>query len=197
MDGIYWKLTSVERVALVFEALARKDLSEADRLVDTCEMKSYRMADAAYLQRLQVIHLAALHARLLLDQQFANGLAATGVLAYSGLEFARKSMKLFSEGVDRLLCVDSQMRGIWLAWKDFCTEAAVDPLKVMEAAWGPVPAHYENGCAPLLLSLKRKPREPDTEAYEMAIGLFRRGLDIVERNYGGGSARQGQSRRVA
>ncbi len=197
MDGIYEKFTPVERVALLVEALARKDLSEADKLVDTCEMKTYRMADAAYQQRLQVIHLAALHARLLLDHHFAISLAGAGIVAHCVDKSDRKSKKLFSESVEKLLSVDSQIRGVWCAWKDFCTEASVDPVKVMEATWGPVPEHYESGCAKVLLGLECEPADPDPDAYKMAIGLFRHGLEIVERNYGGASSHPGQSRRVA
>lgn len=190
MEAIYDKFTHAERVALVVEAMARKDHNEADRLIAACELKDYRMPDPAYTERLRAIHVQALHARLLMSERHALSLACMGVVQEYAGKTDRKSKKLFDEWADKLRDIDAQMRGIWFAWEEFCADAGIDAEKTLVMAWGEVPEHYRSGTCQVLLSLDCKPTEPDAEAYKMALGLFRHGLDIVESRYGGGTPRQ-------
>ena len=45
---VYENLTPHQRVVAAFEAMARGDKDEADRLRETCPFKNYRQRDAAF-----------------------------------------------------------------------------------------------------------------------------------------------------
>lgn len=184
-DGIYGKLTPAERVALVVEAIARKDLSEADRLIDTCEIKTYTMRDAAYSERLRAIHTAALHALLMLEHQHAATLAMLGPLLFYADKNDRKSKEGFADAAEKLRVLDSHTRGVWFAWEEFCADAGVDPVKTLEVAWGPVPDYYRHGSAKVLIGMECEPAEPEPEEYKRALNLFSQGLDTLQKRYGG------------
>src|SRR4051794_6036160 len=57
---VYQALQPAERVTLRLKALARGDAADAEHLARTCPVRSYRMLDAAYADRLQILQTFAI-----------------------------------------------------------------------------------------------------------------------------------------
>ena len=163
-DTLYEKFTPRERLALFYEAMARKDYAEADRLADTCERKSYTMQDAAYLQNLQYIHLSCLHALLSISEAESRAAAAAAMMLLAKDKDAEKRR----EDLHRYAAAIREILGIWEAWREFCATAGVDPEAVMRTCWGNVPRILgEHPLSDLL-----KPFKPDPEAKAGMLDLF-------------------------
>lgn len=165
-DTLYENFTSRERLALFYEAMSRKDYAEADRLADTCEHKSYKMQDAAYLQSMQYIHLSCLHALLAISEAESCA-AAAGV---SMLLTKKKNTKEFRHALCIYAASIRQILGIWEAWQEFCATAEVDPKSVMRTYWGGVPRIVEG--YPLIDSDLLKTIKADPEAKAEMLDLF-------------------------
>lgn len=123
-DLLYGQFTAPERFRLVVAALARKDLNEVDRLIDSCPRKTYRMPDAAFTEATRGIHILALefHCRLVRNQ--GAGLLVLALLIklrYEGDDAA------FDGLTDKLLALDVTTVSIWTAWTQFCARIGVDP----------------------------------------------------------------------
>ena len=166
-DALYEKFTPRERLALFYEAMARKDYGEADRLADTCERKSYRMQDAAYLQNLQYIHLSCLHALLMISEAKSRAVGALGLLVHAHEKAVKKRR---DKAIDVYIAAMGEILGTWEAWREFCATAGVDPDSVMRTCWGGVP-HWINEHP---LSGIPNPIKADPEAKAEALGLFMR-----------------------
>lgn len=176
-DRLYEKFTPRERLALFYEAMARKDYAEADRLADTCERKSYRMQDAAYLQNLQYIHLSCLNALLMMSEAKQRAIAALGMLIHA--KEKKGTQELRDKAIDIYIATIAQMLGTREAWWEFCATAGVDPESVMRTCWGDVP-HWINE---QLLSDIPEPIKADPDAKAEALGLFmRRWREIQDQN---------------
>jgi len=165
-DTMYEKFTPRERLALFFEAMGRKDYVEADRLADTCERKSYRMQDAAYLQSLQHIHLSCLHALLAIGEAESRASAA-GV---SMLLAQKKDTKQNRDAFHIYAAAIREISGIWEAWQEFCATAGVDPVCVMQTCWGDVPRMVKG--YPLIGSDQPKTIKANPEAKAGMLNLF-------------------------
>jgi len=165
-DTLYEKFTPRERLALFYEAMSRKDYAEADRLADTCERKSYRMQDAAYLQNLQYIHLSCLHALLAISEAESR-VAAAGALMLLAKE---KDTKKIRDALRIYAAAIREILGIWEAWQEFCATAGVDPNSVMQTCWGGVPRIVEG--YPLIDSDLPKTIKADPEAKAGMLNLF-------------------------
>jgi hypothetical protein len=59
-DNLYARLTPLERLRAVTSALARHDFAERDRLVDTCERKTYSAVDYEFTGRDDLLDLIVL-----------------------------------------------------------------------------------------------------------------------------------------
>lgn len=53
VNKLYNKLTPNEQAAMVFDALVKKDKTEADLIADSVQIKTYSMPDLDYQQRMQ------------------------------------------------------------------------------------------------------------------------------------------------
>jgi hypothetical protein len=172
-DKLYETFTPRERLALFFDAMARKDYAEVDRLTDTCERKSYRMQDAAYLQNLQYVHVSCLHALLMISGAKFRAMAALGVLVHAHNKKALK--KLRDKAIDVYIAAIGQILGTWEAWREFCAMAGVDPEAVMRTCWGSVPQWIND--PPLDIP---DPIEADPEAKAVALDLFMRHWRVIQ-----------------
>lgn len=176
-EKLYEKFTPRERLALFFEALARKDHAEADRLADTCERKSYRMPDAAYLQNLQYVHVCCLIALLSISEEESRVTAAGVAMLLAN----KKDTKQSHHAIGIYVAAIRHILGIWEAWQKFCATAEVDPISVMRACWGGVPRIVEG--YPLLDSDLPKTIKADPETKAEMLGLFiRRWRAIQDQN---------------
>src|ERR1035437_3386979 len=135
-DKLYETFTPRERLALFYEAMARKDYAEAERLADTCERKSYRMREASFQQNMQYIHMSCLHALLLIEDAKYRAMAALGVLIYAQVKAHKKRR---DSAIDVYIAMIGKILGTWAAWCEFCATAGVDPEAVMQTCWGNVP----------------------------------------------------------
>jgi hypothetical protein len=59
-DRLYERLSPLERLRALISAKARGDTAERERLVDTCERKTYRMLELGLTGRADSLHLLAL-----------------------------------------------------------------------------------------------------------------------------------------
>ena len=135
-DTLYEKFTPRERLALFYEAMARKDYAEADRLADTCERKSYKMQDAAYLQNLQYIHVSCLHALLAISEAESRAAAAAALALIAKTD---DPMRPRDDAMRGYVSALREILGIWEAWREFCAIAGVNPESVMRTCWGGLP----------------------------------------------------------
>jgi predicted secreted protein len=172
-DTLYGKFTPRERLALFYEAMARKDYAEADRLADTCERKSYRMQDAAYLQNLQYIHLSCLYALLSISEAESRAVAALALLIHAQ-EKAIKQRR--DNAIDAYIAAVGEILGTWEAWREFCATAGVDPESVMRTCWGNVPEWINN----YPFSDVIEEIEADPEAKARALDLFMRHWRVIQ-----------------
>ena len=172
-DTLYEKFTPRERLALFFDAMARKDFSEVDRLTGTCEQRSYRMLDAAYQQNLQYVHVSCLHALLLIEAAKFRAMAALAVLIHTQEKRGRK--KLRDEAIDVYIVTIGRILGTWEAWREFCAIAGVDPEAVMRTCWGGAPSWIND--PPLDIP---DPIEADPEAKAVALDLFTRHWRVIQ-----------------
>jgi hypothetical protein len=59
-DKVYERLTPLERLRAIISAKARGDSAERERLVGTCERKTYNMLEAGLTRRADCLHMVAL-----------------------------------------------------------------------------------------------------------------------------------------
>lgn len=164
-DTHYEKFTPRERLALFYEAMGRKDYAEADRLADTCERKSYRMQDSAYLQSLQHIHVFCLYTLLFIEEAKSRAGAVLGMLLFAQ---EKGSKRLRDEAIVAYIATVGEILGTWEAWREFCATAAVDPEAVMRTCWGNVPDWINS----YPLSDEIKPIKADPEAKARMLNLL-------------------------
>lgn len=176
-DAHYEQFTPRERVALFWDAMGRKDLPEADKLIGTCPEKTYRMQDVAYIEGVRAIHYCCMHALLLMEQAAGGAMAALGILAATADSKARDKRKLFSGAAEAYRVASGRLFGYWDAWREFCAEVKVDPEAVMRASWGSVPQSIVDPLLPELSELV----EADAEAKAQALGLFRGRWETYQR----------------
>lgn len=167
-DRLYERFTPAERVSLVVEAMARKDYSEADRLIDTCEIKRYDMVNAEFKESLRMIHTLALHTHIWLLEQQTRAFAALAMIVH----YVDGDDEKFERNCTALKDADERILGIWKAWEEFCRTVGVDPEKVMAMDGYDVPACYRRGLANEFLSELDFELEPNQESYRYASGLY-------------------------
>ena len=176
-DAHYEQFTPRERIALFWEAMGRKDLPEADKLIGTCPEKIYRIQDVAYVEGVRAIHYCCLHARLLIEQSGTRLMAAVGLLVMAGKPCDKGSRKRFIKAAYAYGAAAGAILGVWEAWREFCATAGVDPEAVMRASWGSVPQCIAEPLLPELSELV----EADAEAKAQARELFRGRWETYQR----------------
>jgi len=173
-DAHYEKFTTRERLGLLYEALARRDYSEADRLADTCGRKNYKMPDAAYLQNLQYIHMACLQALLAISEAEARA----GTAGVAMLLAKERDANPTGDVLPVYTKAMSEIVGIWEAWQAFCARAGVNPKAVILGCWGRVPRIVEELYAPD--SGMAKTIKADSETQAGMLDLFMRQWDTIQ-----------------
>ena len=180
-DKHYEQFKPSERITLFWDAMGRKDLPEADRLIATCPEKTYRMQDTAYFEGVRAIHDCCLHALLMVEQAAGKAMATLGVLAATADNKAPDKRKLFEDAAEAYRIASSRVLGYWDAWREFCVSIGVDPEAVMRASWGSVPTWIAEPLLPEVGELV----EPDQDAKARALELFRGRWETYRRRIGG------------
>lgn len=125
----YDKLTAAERAALTIEALARKDIREADHLADSCPEFNYRGRDIGYSLRLSETHRLALLYQIEVLSLAKRAMAAMAVfLQLTGSDPLRADTVLNT--YHQLL---AQIRAWHDAWGSLCEKIAVPPAPTLAA----------------------------------------------------------------
>ncbi len=114
MVRLYDRLDNDERVRLFFEAAARQDIEELDRLNDTCPQKTYRGEDWNYTRKKQRIYDAALIYKIGNDRAVIGALLAlVGFLIYDNDDDVESCAEVFHRAI-------GVYKGRQLAWQQFC-----------------------------------------------------------------------------
>jgi hypothetical protein len=119
--------------------MGRADHAGADRLIDTCPMKTYRIQDLTYLEGLRAVHDCCLHALLMIEQAAVKMLSAMGLLLGTLDSEEADKRELADRACDAYAVARGRLFGYWEAWREFCAEVGVDPAALMRAGWGGVP----------------------------------------------------------
>lgn len=168
-DSHYERFTPTERIALVFEAMGRRDYTEANRLIGTCPEKHYRMPDAAYSKGVRTIHDCCMHVLLLIEEAGGKAMACLGVMAVAQESKKKGNRKLHAEAAEAYRRALGTIFGYWEAWREFCAEVSVDPAGVVRASWGDIPRCIADPQLPIIQKLI----EADPEAKAKTLELFR------------------------
>jgi hypothetical protein len=179
-DTHYTKFSPGERIALFWEAMGRADHAEADRLIDTCPEKTYRMQDLAYFEGVRAIHYCCIHALLMIEQAAGKMLSSMGLALWT-LDTTKTDVSdLVDKACEAYALARGRLLGYWEAWCDFCEGVGVDPEAVMRASWSGVPKWITE---PLVFPEVDELIEPDPEAKASALDLFRHRWKVYrERN---------------
>jgi hypothetical protein len=138
-DRHYEQFKPLERIALFWDAMGRKDLPEVDRLIATCPEKTYRMSDAAYTEGVRAIHDCCLHALLMIEQASGKALACLSMALATAIGESSDENEAFSKSTERYEMARGRALAYWEAWREFCAGVGVDSDAVMRAAWGGAP----------------------------------------------------------
>jgi len=118
-DKAYETLTGSERAVLVLNALARRDLVDADLLVDTCPRGKFTAAHEPYTKR----------AKLLLSLITYNEVKALNLIILLLIYEGGESEDLITKLEDSLLTLEA-------TWRQFCKEIGLDVEAVPEVITG-------------------------------------------------------------
>ena len=186
-DSYYERFTPRERITLFWEAMARRDHNEANRLIDTCSKKTYRMPDAAYSEGVRCIYEVCLLALLMIAQAQSSALALMGLIALASDSESEEPRRIpnLDKIIEKYRHAENRIRGIWEAWGEFCATAGVDPEAVMRASWGDVPECITRPFAESVFGAELAGMiEPDPDAKKVALGLFQARWEMYqERDY--------------
>lgn len=144
-DTHYKNFSPGERIALFYEAMARRDLDEADRLIDTCPTKSYRCMDTAYGEGVRMVYEACFCVRLMIEEANSRMLLCGALMSAH-----RDDEAAFDKFADSYVDVAARIKGYWDAWLEFCAQAGVEPEAVMRATWHGLPKAIESPLIPEL-----------------------------------------------
>src|SRR3990167_2277110 len=113
---LYDRLDNDERARLFFEAAARRDVEELDRLNDTCPQKTYRGEDWNYTRKKHRIHKATLMYQIGNDRAIIAALAAlVGFLSYKNEDDIEGCAELVNKAI-------GIYKGRLLAWQKLCNQ---------------------------------------------------------------------------
>jgi len=166
-DGHYERFTPKERIALVFEAVARADYTEAERLIQTCPQKSYRMPDMAFSEGIQSIRDCCMQVLLLVERASGKALACLSVLVAAGGSEVKDKPDLHSEAVRAHALALAEISGIWAAWQKFCAEVGVDAEVVVRGCSGDLPEWIRDLNTPVLRGVIEP--DPNTQARTLEL----------------------------
>lgn len=119
-DRLYEELTTPERFALTLDAFARRDIVEIDRLQGTMAEQTYRMTDATYWRRLQMLNTLALTHGLRRKEIVARALSALAVAALTDdLDAEARNAATVGQCMGKIKAYDA-------AWRRFCDSLGID-----------------------------------------------------------------------
>lgn len=154
MVRLYDRLDNDERVRLFFEAAARQDIEELDRLNDTCPQKTYRGEDWNYTRKKHRIYDATLIYKIGNDRAVIGALLAlVGFLIYDNDDDVESCAEVFHRAI-------SVYKGRQLAWQQFCDRLGMAG-DILVKAVGMEDAYANEFLTSLDMGLEV---EPDTEA---------------------------------
>jgi hypothetical protein len=136
LTHLYGQLNAKERFGVAVQALARGDMNELDRLIDTCPQKTYRMGDLAFFTRLRELLTIALMARveILSTSYKALGMLSVLLALESGEEGEEgEEAKGAAVAEESYLRLSAMTKGKRAAWTDFCNGLGLDGDEVMRA----------------------------------------------------------------
>jgi hypothetical protein len=180
-DSHYEKFSSRERISLFWDAMGRGDHAEADRLIDTCPVKTYRIQDLAYLEGVRAIHDCCLHALLMIEQAAGRMLSSMGFALWAIDGRRKDASDLADKACDAYALTRGRLLGYWAAWCEFCADVGVDPEAVIRATWGVVPNWITE---PLFFPEVDDLIEPDAGAKAMALDLYRHRWSVYRKRNG-------------
>jgi len=153
------------------EALARRDYPEADKIRDTCQRLSYRMADAGFTEGVRCVTELAMMTRIRLLQMMCSGVWNFACVLRSAV---RANPDGTDEHMDNLMTVDAKTIGIWLAWDKFCNQLGLDPEKAICLGVWELPASFKVGVTRGMLESSDPDLdlEPDAETYTEHLDLL-------------------------
>jgi hypothetical protein len=133
LTHLYDQLNAKERFGVAVQALARGDMNELDRLIDTCPKKTYRTADLAFFTRLKELLTITLMARveILSTSNKALGVLSVLLALESGDEDEDTEGVAIAE--ESYLRLAAMQKGKRAAWNDFCNGLGLDGEEVMRA----------------------------------------------------------------
>ena len=125
---LYDRLDNDERARLFFEAAARRDVEELDRLNDTCPQKTYRGEDWNYTRKKHRIHKATLMYQIGNDRAIIAALAAlVGFLSYKNEDDIEGCAELVNKAI-------GIYKGRLLAWQKLCNQMGIADETLTKAA---------------------------------------------------------------
>jgi hypothetical protein len=133
LTHLYDQLNAKERFGVAVQALARGDMNELDRLIDTCPQKTYRTGDLAFFTRLRELLTIALMARveILTTSNKALGMLSVLLAFESGEEGEEAKWAAVAE--ESYLRLSAMTKGKRVAWTDFCKGLGLNDDEVMRA----------------------------------------------------------------
>ena len=126
-DRAYLTLRPDERLQAALSATARHDMPELDRLITTCERKSYRMEDQDFMHPLRGFLRMAERHRAHLLYSLLGGMTVAGLI-----EAVEEDTPETSERLDKLA---GAIKGRLEAWDAFCRDVglSVDEIARLDA----------------------------------------------------------------
>lgn len=165
---LYKNMTNDERVVLFFEAAARMDIEEMDRLNDTCPQKTYRGEDWSYTRKKRSIHDATIMYKIGNDRAIIGALLAlVGILTYDNDDDIESSVQALQRGMD-------VYKGRMLAWQQLCDSLGIDSNTLAKAS-GLNDTYASDFLINLDFGLEIEPdKEAQAHCYEMLTAIISR-----------------------
>lgn len=143
-EKLYEKLTPQERAVLFFEAAARQDWEEVDRVNDTCPQKTFKADDWDYTRMKHRLHEASMFHKSGNDRLVIYALLTlVALLVYEEDETLDKLRDSFEQAI-------AAIKGRNLAWSEFCGKLGMKEA-TMDEAWqihDPIPERFLAGFDP-------------------------------------------------
>ena len=133
LTHLYDQLNAKERFGVAVQALARGDMNELDRLIDTCPKKTYRTGDLAFFTRLKELLTMALMARVEILSTSTKALGMLSVLLALESSDEDEDTEGVAAAEETYIRLSAMLKGKRAAWNDFCSGLGLDGDEVMRA----------------------------------------------------------------
>ncbi len=154
------------RSSAIFAALARGDMSEADRLTDTAPHIHYTGADfiPLFQQSLMVAATAALN----IERAHKRYMAARAVITIAAYRQQEGDDALILDAERRKDEHQTSAQAVWAAYAQAIAEAGLDPKETIRAVWS-----FDDASQGLLAD----EAEPGAETLELFRFILRKGTN--------------------